>query len=106
MQGILPTLQSLYANVLTLDYPTTLKLLNPLTLPPPAEASTEISGGLPADDTPNFEEPADTNSDAISTFDSSMPPILNLQTTGLRRSPRIASQGTFFPALESGQPDF
>ena len=38
------------------------------------------------------DESVDTSSEQTSTFDSGMPPMLNLQTAGLRRSPRLAAQ--------------
>ena len=62
------------------------------TVPSQAEAPTNNSGGQSIIDTPSFDEPAGGNPDVISTFESSMPPMSNLQTAGLRRSSRIAAQ--------------
>ena len=61
-------------------------------VPSQTEVSTNNGGDQFTIDTQNFEEPAGDNPNTISTFESSMPSMLNLQTAGLRRSSRIASQ--------------
>ena len=43
-------------------------------------------------DTSPDDIPVGDSSEHTSSFDSEMPSILNLQTAGLRRSPRIAAQ--------------
>ena len=47
-------------------------------VPSQAETPTDVGGGQSIADTSRFDEPADDNPDAMSTFESSMPPMLNL----------------------------